>query len=288
MPQPTFGLTAAGRAIARFGNRPQPNGQGTLSYVDLNDLNTWHLQDDFAASLVQDLSVGQAVWRGRGVILGADFPPVVASLPVEYREASGPLGSALAPIVTAGEQWLTFDLVTGILARYQADANRRTVIRFGVRRWAFELEFLCREPFFRDLSSTTVAPTALLSGSATNFNVTYAGSIWAEPVWTLTIPNTNTAPIASFQLQNVMSGETALVMFPGNLAASTAWTVTIDSGALTILDQNGVAYDNLGGAFPMLYQPAGQVQQFSATLTPASGTATNCTIGASYVNRWTI
>lgn len=287
MPQPTFALSG-GRAVARFGNLPQPNGQGTLAFVDLNDLVAWHLQDDYSVDIVQQLTLGQIAWQGLSAYLASDFAPTTAALSMEYREASGPLGAAVAPLLAAGEQWLTFDLTTGILARFAAVAGRRTVIRFGTRRWKFSLEFTCREPFFRDMTPTAIGAQTLLSGSATNFNVTYPGSVYTRPIWTLTIPGGNAVAIASFRLQNTMSGDDLTVTFPSPLPASTAAVVTIDSSAMTVTDGNGVAYDVSGTAFPLLYPPAGTVQQIRGTLTPVSGTATGCTIGATYTPRWLI
>jgi len=286
MPQPVFALQS-GRAVARFGNLPQPNGQGTLGYVDLNDLVTWHLQDDFMADVVQQLVLGQQMWRGTSSNLGSDFAPLPASLPMEYREAPTSMGAALAPLLLAGEQWLTFDLVTGILARCLGTAGRKTVIRFGTRRWALSLAFMCRDPFFRDIAATTIAPVTLNSGAVTNFNVTYAGSVWTSPVWTLAIPN-STVAIAALTISNTMSGEVLTISFPGSLPAATAATITIDTGAMAVTDAGGRSYDVSGTAFPLLYGPAGTVQQIQATLIPASGTAVGCTIAGSYQNRWLI
>jgi len=209
---------------------------------------------------------------------------------MRYQEAStapsAALGVQTALLEQAGQQQLTFDNATAILANFDGLQGRSMIKNFPPFYWAFQLVFLCPEPYFRDLSPTTyMNAVALSSGSATNTNVTYLGSVWAEPVYTLTIPNTNTAPIASFTLANSMSGETLVATFPGGLAASTAWTITIDAGALSVTDQLGRGYD-VAGSFPFLYPPAGQVQQISATLTPSSGTATGCTLTAVAANRW--
>lgn len=295
MPQPAFALSS-GLAIVKFGNQPLPNGQGTMSYVNLNDRLSWFCQAlgssqgfDYDS---HQLTLAQIVWRGRSAWLGEDWGPWRFQVPFKYDESptwggpGQPLGQALAQLALAGEQLLTFDNSTGLPCKFSKVANRKMDVSAFPPLWSFDIEFVAKATFFQDLSSTTVSPQTLASGSATTFNVTYAGSVWAEPVWTLTIPNTNAAPISSFSLSNTMSGETLTITFPGNLAASTAWTITIDSGQLTVLDQNGHSYDVAGNAFPLLYGPAGQVNPISATLTPASGTATNCTIGASYTNRW--
>ena len=192
-----------------------------------------------------------------------------------------------APLLMAGEQYLTFDNATGLLAKVNKVGNRKMVVADSKPLWSFELEFLARSGFWQDLAATSIGATALTSGSATTFNVTYAGSVWSDILtWTLTIPNTNAAPISSFALSNTMSGQTITITFPTALAASTAHTIVIDCQAWTVTrSQNGATYD-FTGSFPLLYGPAGQVNAMSATLTPASGTATGCTISGSVTPRW--
>jgi hypothetical protein len=283
--------------VCNFGGLAQPQGQGVLSNINLNDLNSWFLQDTIW-DLTQDLSLAQLLYQGEATYLASDWGPIVRALPFEYREVSAPLGAALAALTAAGEQRLSFDNLTFAYARFKGVANRQSVIRIANAnayvRWKFDLELQFREQWFRDIAATTPAgsPWALASGSATNFNITYAGSVFARPVWTLHIPNTNAAPIQSFVLLNVMSGESLTLNFPGNLAASTLWDITIDcgntplaGGYFTVKDGSGTFYDPVG-SFPMLYGPAGTVNAIRATLAPASGSATGCTIAASYVNRW--
>lgn len=291
MPQPTFALSS-GLAIVKFGNQPLPNGQGTLSYINLNDRLSWFCQAVAGMSIGQhQLTLGQMVWRGRAAFLAEDWGPWTFTLPFLYDESTTwggpgtPVATALAQIATAGEQLLTFDNSTGLLVKFSAVKNRKMDVWAFPPLWAFDLEFTAKAGFWQDLSPTSIGAQALASGSATTFNVTYAGSIFAEPVWTLTIPVGNAAPIASFSLSNTMAGETLSIVFPGNLAASTAWTLTIDSGAQSVTDASGKSYD-VSGSFPNLYPPAGQVNAMSATLTPASGTATSCTVSGSYSNRW--
>ena len=287
MPQPTISGVPP---VFKFGNAALPQGQGTMTNLNLNDGTKWQWQrfkgdDDYVQT-----TVGQLAWRAASVILGRDRKGRILSEPMRYLEASSSpsdaFGAQIALMEQAGLQQITFDNATYIQAEFSGFKSRDMVmLKAAPYYWMGNLEFLCPTPYFNDLSATTVSPQALSSGSATTFNITYAGSVWTKPVWTLTIPNTNPAPIQSFSLSNTMSGETLTVTFPGNLAASTAWTITIDSSQSAVLDASGKGYD-FGGSFPKLYGPAGQVQQISATLTPASGTATGCTVGASYTNRW--
>ncbi len=290
MPQPVI---SGAPLTCKFGSLALPNGQGTMSQINLNDATNWQWQafggdDDYV-----QLTPGQLAWRAKSVILGRDRKARTLALSMRYQEAStapsASLGVQTGLLDQAGQQQLTFDNSTFILANY-AGLKRRTMLKkFSPYYWSFDLEFFCPEPYFKDIASTIVSPVTLNSGSATNTNVTYLGSVWCEPIWTLTIPVGNAAPIASLRLQNTMSGDDMTVTFPGNLPASTAATVVIDAGAMSIVDGNGVSYDfSAGNSFPLLYPPAGQVQQIRATLTPASGTATGCTIGASYQNRWLI
>ncbi len=388
MPQPVISGTPL---TAKFGSLALPNGQGTMTQVNLNDGTNWQWVDFKADDDYVQLTPAQLVWRAKSVIVGRDRNARTLTMAMRYQEAStaasAALGAQIALLEQAGQQQLTFDNSTYVLANFAGLKNRVMLKRFSPFYWGFDLEFFCPEPYFRDISSTSVsaqtivsAPTAAPSGSAisggglavgtytlgyayvtasgttavspassnitttssnkqisvlavtplpawatavrwyfisgpttgfsvqnsggaftlntagdgtavpattpaTAFSVTYSGSVWAEPVWTLTIPNTNTAPIASFQLANTMSGESLLATFPGNLAASTSWTITIDTANSLVADQSGKGYDVVG-SFPLLYPPAGQANAMAATLNAASGTPVGVTIAGSVTNRW--
>lgn len=272
-----------------FGGLALPNGQGTQSYINLNDAVNWYWMGWLggADSDYPLHSVGRYLWRSKGTFLGQDAGSRKLTFPMNYRELNNPLGTALAKLSQAGQQNLTFDNLTATPVKFSAAKSRRIKIPYSPYWWTLDLEFIAPTPWFSDLSASTVGATALNSGSVTNFNVTYAGSVFAEPVWTLTIPAGNAAPISSFALSNLTAGESLTLVFPGNLAASTAYTLTIDCAAMTVVDQNSVSYDATG-SFPNLYGPAGQVNSMRGTLTPASGTATGCTIAGSYNNRWEV
>jgi hypothetical protein len=106
-------------------------------------------------------------------------------------------------------------------------------------------------------------------------------------VFTLGIGAGNPAVITTAILKNTTSGETLTVTFPGGLAASTAYTITIDCGNYTVSDQNGVNYD-IGGSFTSLFPPAGTVNAFSIALTVSSGVPSNVTLDGTWNNRWTM
>jgi hypothetical protein len=273
----------------KFGSLALPNGQGTMTQVNLNDTTKWFWQDFQGDDDYLSLTVGQLAWRGKATLLGQDRGARVLSLPMRFVEtAAGDFGAAKAVLTEAGQQQLTFDNSTAILASLRAIRGTVLVKRYSPFAWDCSLEFLCPEPYFRNVASTTyMNAVALNSGSATNTNVTYAGSIFTEPVFTLHIPVTNPATTASFVLQNMMSGDSLTITFPGNLAASTLYDITIDCANKSVTSQLGVAYD-VTGTFPLFYPPAGTVQQIRATLTPASGTETGCTLTAVATDRWLI
>jgi hypothetical protein len=386
VPQPQFSGTPI---TCKFGGLALPNGQGTLSQINLNDLASWYLQD-FQADLAKQISKGQFLWRAKGTILGRDFAGFPIVLPFRYKEASnGAFGAVLAQLSQAGEQQLTFDNNTYILAEFETTNGRKLLTHFQPYWYDLSIQFWCKTPWFVDVSATTIstvnvvyAPLAapvgataaggalatgtytlqytyvtasgetaaspasgnivLTSGNqqisvsavtplpgfatavkwyfasgpttgftvqnaggaftlntagsgtlaptstpATQFSITYAGSVFAEPVFTLTVPSSNTGTITGATLINTMSTETLTVSFPGGLAVSTAYTITIDCGAFTVADAGGRAYD-VAGSFPQLYPPVGQVNTMTVSATTSAGVASGLTLGCTYSNRWTI
>lgn len=270
-----------------------PNGQGTLAWQNLNDLASWFIDDFDLSETFRQIGAAQQVYQSTGVYVSDDAGSRPIKLAAHYYEGPGTkLGAALATLSQTGEQYLTFDnKVTAIQVKYKAFSSRKLINRSSPYLWSGDLEFIgVRNPYFADLTASTVAGFAVAGttgGSTTNQNVTYAGSVFTRPVWTFAVTNANPATISSLVLKNNMSGEALTVNFPGNLAASTAWTVTIDCGAWSVSDQNGQGYDVVG-SWPMLYGPAGTVQQMAVTVTTGTGTLSNATMSASYQNRWSI
>jgi len=384
MPQPTI---SGAPLTLQFGRLALPNGQGTLSPLNLNDGTTWQWQDFKGDDDFVQHAVGQLAWRAKGAFLGQDAKARTLTLPMRYQEGATTLGAALAQLSQAGAQYISFDGSTAILGKYAGARNRVMLKRFSPFYWSFDLEFLCPTPWFQDLSSTALttvnvvnAPTAAPSGAAaaggaltagtyklqytyvtasgetapspassnivlsggnlqisvsavtplpsfatavkwyfqsgpttgftvqnsggaftlntagngtpapsstpaTAFTVAYAGSVFAEPVWVLTIPSSNTGVITSATLANTMAGESLTVTFPGGLAASTAYVITIDAGAFTAIDGSGVAYDVSGG-FPNLHPPAGQSNALTVAAATSSGVPAGLTLGGSWFPRW--
>jgi hypothetical protein len=447
--QPSFVGVGAGISgsptICTFGGLGLPNGQGTLSPISLNDVTNWFLQDVVIDHANRAIGISPLIARARSVYVSDDFLNKSIVLTLRYQETYFALGTALAQLSQAGEQRLSFDNVTAILAKYKGiRSNQPKLVRkYPPFLWEMDLEFICREPWFKDISSTQVSPvslvaapptgpvaTALAGGSlavgtytlaytyvtasgetaaspatttapgfaqsdyrtariesrggsrstgsalqtgmggagprsrmvrgfktssvipqgtavvlvsgtqqisvgavtlptwatavkwyimsgpttgftvqnangnaftlntagngvappvsssgTASFNVTYAGSVWAEPVYSLVIPSSNSNTITSLVLTNTMTGEALTVNFPGGLPGGRAYTITIDAGAWTITDQSANTYD-YSGSFPMLYPPAGQVNPFTVQAVGTPANPTGLTLSATYTNRW--
>lgn len=294
MPQPSF-LKSGGKYIATFGGQALPNGQGTLTVIDLNDRA--HRFAFFGGEFISNddnvqRGLEQVPYLSKGLWTYDDFGKRVIEIPCYYLEDSTHvLGQFLAALSQAGEQQLSFDALTYIPAKYAGATNRKFEISSAGGLWFYALQFLAREPWFRDISATTGTPLNPITVDAgQSFNVTYAGSVWCEPVWTLHIPNTNAVALNSFQLKNTMSGEFLTVNFLSATAipALTTRDVVIDCGAMTATcTQTGESYD-VSGSFPMLYGPAGQINAFTAIVTPASGSSSGLTLAYSFNARWQI
>lgn len=290
MPQPAL---LGPPYVAKFGGLALPDGQGTLTNIDLNDKLHWIIQD-WGMDYSQQLTLGQIVYRAESVYLSADFPAAMVRMPMAYRD-DGPtpvlVGDALAKLMAAGEQLLTFDNVTAILARFSRVSNRARLKPSSPYWWTFDLEFACREPWFKDIAVTTFAPVAVSGsvtpGTSTAVNIVYAGTVFAKPVFTLTIPVGNTVVINSVVLKNTMTTEALTVTFPGGLLANTAYSIVIDCDLLTVT--GGTVQYDFSGSFPRLVPQFGAANNpFTCVIVTASGTTTSCTLGATYKNRWAI
>lgn len=258
--------------------------------LNLNDSVNTSLTDLQVDGANRQISLAQLLYQGRGVYISDDFGPGHYGLPVTYTEdATHFLGQFLAQLSQAGEQQLTFDNLTYSLVKYQALASRSLLRRYPPYAWNVVLDFTGKDGWWQDAAATTMAPLTLTVDAGQAFNITYAGSVWAEPVWTYVHPNTDTRVINSLVLSNTMAGEALTVNFlsVAPLPASTARTVTIDSLAQRVTDSAGNEYD-VSGTFPKLYPPASQVNACSIAVTTASGATAGCTIGETHYARWQI
>jgi hypothetical protein len=290
--QPTI-TVVGGRGVAKFGSGTLPNGQGAMTVIDLNDGTYTRVRGINVDGSARQLTLAQLLFRGRGVYLSDDSGPGIYAVPMVYLEdATHFIGGLLAALESAGEQPLTFDNATTNLVQYRGITNRKPAIPKVPMGWEFDLELVAKSSYWNDLAATTMAPLTLVTDTGQGFNITYAGSIYAEPVWTLVIPAGNGVAINSFTLRNTMSLEFLTVNFQSVLAipAATDRTITIDSAASTAIDNLGNQYDTVG-TFPKLYPavtqpPTGQVNPFTAIVVPASGSSAGLTLACSHYPRW--
>lgn len=270
MPQPQFSGTPI---TCKFGGLALPNGQGTQGQINLNDLTSWYLQD-FQADLIKQISKGQFLWRGKGTTLGRDYPGVPIVLPFMYKEASnGALGAAVAQLSQAGEQQLTFDNSTYILAEFEGTKGRKLLTRFQPYWYNLSIQFWCRTPWFIDTSSTTTstvnvvyAPLAAPSGAAAAGGALTAGTYTLKYTYVTASGETAASPASS---NIVLSG--------GNLQISVSAVTPLPSFATAVKwyfasgPTTGFTVQNAGGAFTL--NTAG-----NAAISPASTPATAFTI----------
>lgn len=431
--------------VCTFGGLTLPNNQAILAPINLNDVTNWFLQDIQIDHSNRAVGIQPLVARARSVYVSDDFLNKIITLTLRYQETNLPLGQALAAISQAGEQQLSFDNVTYILAKFRSAATPKLVRRYPPFLWEIQLSFICREPWFKDINNTqttaqnitsapTTAPSAtatsggslaagtytlaytyvtasgetaaspattttpaaaasdyrtarvewrggsrstgtalqgnmhnqgarsrmvrglttthvtpvgsatvlsgsnlqmsvaavtfpvwatavkwyIISGPTTGFTVqnangnaftlntagngvappttsggtatfyvTYNGSVWAEPVFTLTVPFSNQNTITQLVISNTMAAEALTINFPGGLPSGRPYTITVDSSNWTVSDQNGNSYD-YQGSFPMLYPPAGQVNPFTVQCVGTPGNPSGLSLQAAYNSRWEV
>lgn len=294
MPQPQWNLTPwqwTNRQILKFGGKPLPLIGTNMTYLDLNDAVSWFVQN-VEIPHKKVLGTKPYIFLGESTFISEDFETRTIKVKVKYDEGGGtPFGAVKALLSQAGEQYLTTDNATGISCKLLSTGSPKLLDNIGTTGtpiWETELEFLAANPWAVDLVATTIAafPVAGSSGGGTitNFNTTYNGSVYAKPVFTLTIPATNTVTISQIKLNNTSTGQILTVNFSPVLPASTAITITIDCGLWTIKDGSGNNYDPVG-SFPVLAPPGGQLNSWAFTIV-SSGATTGITLGYVYTNRW--
>ncbi len=470
---PTPGFAPAGqRAIARFGGRGLPVTGALQPFIDLNDLGAWMLQDYDIGDSNRQIGAAQLRWLARGVYLSDDFGAAgvgrIVKLVENYYEGTAfggsgnPLAQQLGQLSQAGEQYLTFDNKTYLLAKLKGVSGRKLMVPNPPYWWRLNLEFVCREPWARDFqlsgslanllnpnggfengnitgwasgvdsgtmtfaqssvahsgtksasiaanpsgsgfwatpagtsgiaasggatyalggwinlasvtgtgayfrimeydsggvlvkdwgstlmtpvtgtqgwtyyasTFTTQSATAFLrvvcqlnatggtayfddvvlqetfdnqtglyaaafvdqvplagsagAGTATAFTITNPGSVWAEPLWQVTIPATNTAAISAITIFNQTTGLGLTVNFSPALAASTAYTFQVDCGALTAtIGSQPYDWSTPGaGSLGMPYLVPG-ANAMTATIATSSGTTTGVVLDSQWTNRW--
>lgn len=293
MPAPTYAYSG-GRVICKFGGKPWPGTATNMTQLDLNDGSAWTLLGLPVIEGAKSLNLAAIRYRHRSKVLGRDTGPKSLEIEVAYSESGGgtSVQAAKAKLTQAGLQYLTFDNATQIEAELAGDPVPILERGFPAWTWLMLLEFLCPEPFARDISATTPTPTALsgsTGGSTTSFNVAYPGGVFCEPTFTLDIPITNAVAIASLVLKNTLADpdQVLTLLFNPALAASTHWVLTINSETAKVTDAAGKEYE-WSGTFPLLLPAGGANNTFQAILTTASGTSSGVTLAPSYYSRWEV
>lgn len=293
MTQPSFltvpDLRYGHRQIIKFGGLPRADTGVVQPFIDLNDADSW-----FANLITIDGNhisnkSSQLNWRGKAVWTAQDFIGRKITVAANYDEgnAAGYFGAgtsypaAKGVLTMAGEQYLTFDNLTGIRVRLNSFAQAKPLVPMPPYLWDAPLEFLSRNPFAEDLGgSTVITPPMAVGGSVSatspNPTIVYGGAAYGEPIVTITAPS---AVITGVQVQNTT--------YPNlNVTAAftvAATTVTIDSTLFAIIADLGLSSE-LGlapvGTFPLLF-PGNNVIYAAVQ----SG-GTNCTCSISYASKY--
>lgn len=280
-----------GRLVCKFGGQPLPVVGTTMAYLDLNDKTNWRM----TRQTIKEVHIrlhAQRPFQSKAVPMSSNTGPKIIQLESIFDEGGGStLATQKALLSQSDQQFLTFDNLTGVLVKLIAFGDPKPLNTIpGAYLWDLSIQFLALEPWAQDLALTTVPAFAVAGavspGTATDFTVTYAGSVKTRPAFTFTVGAGNAAPISQIKLQSTTSGEITTVTFATPLAAGVAWTITIDSDGWHITDQNGLEYDQAGNGWPKLYGPAGQVNSFVFTVVTSSGVLSAATLALSYLNRW--
>ncbi len=138
---------------------------------------------------------------------------------------------------------------------------------------SFELHFNAYDPFGYDLIATTITLGTTTSGNI-NYDATFAGSMDARPVITITITSLTAPGTRNISIANANTGLTVTV----NRVWSAADVLVIDSKQ-SVVTVNGVAVP-WSGAMPSWSKGVGTIQYMDTF------TARNVTLTGNYVKRY--
>src|SRR5258706_13516267 len=79
----------ANAVVCKFGNVALPNGQGTMSWLDVNDQVNTILTDFQSDDANRQIGIEQLLYRARGTYTSDDFGPRSFTLPLTYFESGG-------------------------------------------------------------------------------------------------------------------------------------------------------------------------------------------------------
>jgi len=256
-----------------FGGLPVPIFGTTMPFVDLNDMVSWR-----ALSLKVDNghvqnAASQFAWRAKGVWTAQDFVGRKIHVPCHYYEVGAGVAFSLAKskLTQSGEQYLSFDGVTGIRVRCNSFTEFDLLDGFPEKpstsssqpsyAYVGTLEFLSRNPFAEDMAVQTTGNFSIAgtsgAGAYTNVTINYYGHAFGSPKLTVTVPNGASGKVQKIGWSNVTSGEDIIldVSSGGGLAAGGGHTIIIDSDN-SVITVDGVLQAPGGAAFPLVYANA--------------------------------
>jgi hypothetical protein len=290
MPAPTFAKTAYGwdaRQYIQFGGLPIPigvNWGGNLSYIDLNDGVSWFIEEKPKFGDAHSVTHVQQPFRNRAVYMGEDYGGRTVTLPYIYEEAVQPLGSAVAKMLGAGEQLLTFDGSTALVVRlleYRPVEPVRNLI--APISWSGELQFFARDPFYRDIALSGTGPIATSTAGTYTITVPYLGDTISEPEFIIRIPSAWAGTINQITLQQVSSGHSLVFTPAQSLPGTGAHTFHIDTSISKVWQDVITQEFDWGGTFPAFYPVGTNTLSYNLNVsTPPTG----WTIEANWYNKW--
>ena len=263
-----------------------------MTAIELNDMKQTFVRDYPKIDIARIVSTAALSWRAKSIFLNTDFPPKKIQLPMTYYEgtnlggAGNPLAFFKAQLSQAGVQNLTFDNATQAQVIHLGNSQPKVKAPAAPLWWDFDADFLAPNPWWYDITPTT-NPNALAvagssgAGTVNNFNITYAGSVFAEPLWTLTIPAGNTTNITTVKLQNTTTGE--ILTWTGTILANQAHTLTFNSDTMQLLVD--ATPQDWVGTFPTIVGPSTQVNTYALTIISVAAT-TGLTFSSLFSNRW--
>lgn len=216
MPAPTLATVTSAEwgqlAVCKFGGRPLPGTNINAPYADLNDgILTFIQGREIGGSHIKN-SLSQLTWQGDGVWTGQDFVGRKITVPILFDPTAGDVGAFVASLSQSGEQYLTFDGVTGILAKF----DDVSTIKHHEDTYPYLLEcslvFQTRGPFAQDLAQSTATFSISSVGYGT-YTLTNNGNVFTKPVFSIVIPSgsaVNTVVFGNSATSNIYVSTSAI------------------------------------------------------------------------------
>jgi hypothetical protein len=299
MTAPTFQTIADARwghrQIIRFGGLPRADTGVVQPYIDLNDADSWWAEDIQIDGRHISNKATQLNWRGKGVWTAQDFVGRKITIPAKFDEGnSHNMGypEAKGVMTMAGEQYLTFDNLTGMRVRLNSFSLAKPVTPHAPYLWDAPLEFLSRNPFAEDLGGSVVAgPFAMgsvpgglgFTGAYTAQDINYLGHAYGEPVVTISMPGGG-ATISTVYVNNWTYNPTMYIAITNSFLQGGGHTIVFSSELFTtVIDFTQFAPT---GTFPFLFPGINNIGIAVAANSDLGGAGLHATI--TYANKYEI